>query len=107
MHKPPGFMVMIGLRPHQLASEQDEDNLDREHDQRDQEDHGGDEDLATEAVVSIVRNLHEGGPSAVRDLRLFIKALQAITDAFMAHDQAGLEDAASEACDVLHNMMSE
>lgn len=106
MHKPPGFMVMIGLRPHQLASEHDEDNPDREHDQH--QDQGGDEDdLASEAIVSIVRNLHEGGPSAVRDLRLFIKALQAITDAFMAHDQAGLEDAASEACDVLHNMMSE
>jgi hypothetical protein len=91
-------MIAVGL-PHGEA--QDEDSLNREHD-----DNGGD-DLATEAIVNIVRSLHEGGPSAVRDLRRLTAALEDISSAFMERDHQGLEDAASDARDVLHEMLTE
>jgi hypothetical protein len=101
----PHFMIAIGLPggPHGEGQddEPNEDNLDREG-------HGGKgDDIATEAIVQIVRNLHEGGPSAVRDLRRFTSALEEICEAFMSHDHQGLEEAASEAVDVLNDMLSE
>jgi hypothetical protein len=100
---------MIGLRPHQVASEQDdEDHLDRERDQHDHEGQdGGDDDIAAEAIVSICRHLHQAGPSAVRDIRGFADALYNLCDRFMQHDRAGLEDAAEHACEALHNLISE
>ena len=98
MPKPASLMIAIGL-PHGEA--QDEDSLDREG-------HGGKgDDIATEAIVQIVRNLHEGGPSAVRDLRRFTLALEGICEAYMAKDSHGVEEAASEAVDVLNDMLSE
>jgi hypothetical protein len=93
----PKLTIEIGA-PHGQA--QDEDGLDRERD-----DNGG--DLATEAILGIVDNLHYGGPSAVRDLRKFTSALEAMCEAFMSRDQGGLEDAASDARDALHTMIQE
>lgn len=98
--KPPTLMIAVGLGRHGEA--QDEDTLDREG-----HGGGGDDDLATEAIVSIVKNLHHGGPSAVRTLRRFTSALDAICEAFMSRDNQGVEEAASEAVDVLNDMLSE
>jgi hypothetical protein len=95
----PHFMIAIGL-PGSPHGENDEDSLDREQD-------GKGDDIATEAIVSIVRNLHEGGPSAVRDLRRFTSALEGICEAYMSRDHHGLEEAASEAVDVLNDMLTE
>jgi hypothetical protein len=108
MHNKPGFVIAIGLRPHQLASEpDDEDHLDRERDQHDHEGQdGGDDDIATEAIVSIVHNLHSAGPSAVRDLRAFTAALEEMCDTFMTHDRAGFEEAACHARDALEQMIN-
>jgi hypothetical protein len=98
MRKPASIMIAVGMPgPH---GENDEDSLDREQD-------GKGDDIATEAIVSIVRNLHEGGPSAVRDLRRFTSALEGICEAYMSRDHQGLEEAASEAVDVLNDMLSE
>jgi hypothetical protein len=99
MPKPTSLMIAIGLPgPH---GEQDEDALNRE-----QDGGGEDNDIATEAIVSIVHNLHLGGPSAVRDLRAFTAALDAMCEAFMARDRKGFEDAASNARDALEGMIS-
>jgi streptomycin 6-kinase len=96
--KPPTLMIAVGFGRH--GEGQDEDNLNRE------QDGDGDDDIATEAIVQIVRNLHEGGPSAVRDLRRFTSALEDICSAFMERDHQGVEEAASEARDVLNDMLS-
>jgi hypothetical protein len=99
MPKPTSLMIAIGLPgPH---GAQDEDSLNRE-----QDGGGEDNDIATEAIVSIVHNLHRGGPSAVRDLRKFTAALEAMCEAFMARDRKGLEDAASDARDALEGMIN-
>jgi streptomycin 6-kinase len=98
MLKPPRIMIAVGL-PH---GESDEDSLNREHD-----DNGGDDDIATEAIVSIVHNLHRGGPSAVRDLRKFTSALESLCEAFMQKDSHGVEEAASDACDALRDMIGD
>jgi hypothetical protein len=99
----PHFMIAIGLPggPHGEDS-QDEDNLQREHDGD-----GGDDDIATEAIVSIVHNLHRGGPSAVRDLRRFTSALEDMCETFMSRDRKGFEDAASDARDALEGMIGD
>ena len=96
MPKPASLMIAIGL-PH--AEGQDEDSLDRE------QDGNGDDDLATEAVMSIVRNLQHGKASAVRELRAFTAALEALCDAFMSRDYHAVGDAASDARDVLNVML--
>ena len=93
-----GFMIAIGLPSH--GEQQDEDSLNRE-----QDDGNGDDDIATEAICSIVRNLHEGGPSAVRDLRAFTSALEEMCETFMSRDRKGFEDAASDARDALEGLM--
>ena len=97
----PKLAITIGMTPHGDDS-QDEDRLDREQDHD-----GGDGDLATEAVASIIQNLHEGGPSAVRDLPRLISAFEDMCQSFMDRDGHALEEAASEARDVLHDMMQE
>ena len=93
-----GFMIAIGLPSHH-GEQQDEDNLNRE-----QDGEGGD-DIATEAICSIVHNLHSGGPSAVRDLRAFTSALEEMCETFMARDRKGFEDAASDARDALEDLI--
>jgi len=94
-------MIAIGLPGHHGGA-QDEDALDRERD-----DDGGDDDLATEAVMSIVEDLKTRKASAVRDLRLYIDALAELCDAFVARDYHRVGEAASEARDALHNLISE
>jgi hypothetical protein len=94
-----GFMIAIGL-PHGGQGSQDEDNFNREHDD-------GDGDLVTEAICSIVHSLHEGGPSAVRDLRLFTSALEDLCQTHMDKDYAGLEEAATNASEALRNLISD
>jgi hypothetical protein len=97
MPKPASLMIAIGL-PH--AEGQDEDHLDRE-----QDGNGDDGDLATEAVMNIVRNLQHGKASAVRELRAFTAALEALCDAFMERDYHAVGEAASDARDVLNVML--
>jgi len=94
VRKPVSIAVTVGM-PH--AEERDEDNLSREHN----DDGDGGDDIAT------VHKLHRGGPSAVRDLRKFTSALEAMCEAFMQRDNHGLEDAASDARDALNDMISE
>jgi hypothetical protein len=81
---------MIGM-PHAEEGPQDEDHLSRE------QDNDSDDDIATEAIVSIVHNLHQRGPSAIRDLRAFTEALAEMCEAHIARDRKGFEDAASDA----------
>jgi len=102
MAKPPTLMIAVGLgRPHGEEA-QDEDGLDRERDDGD-----GEDDLATEAVMSIVRNLEHGKASAVRQLRAFTSALEALCQAFMERDYHAVGEAASDARDALTDMLQE
>ena len=100
MPKPASLMIAIGLPGHQ--GEQDEDGLDRE-----REDDGGDGDLATEAVLGILDGLKQGKAAAVRNLRAFTSALEAMCDAFMERDYHAVGDAADAARDALHEMISD
>jgi len=95
-------MIAIGLPSHH--GEQDEDSLNRE---RDGDDGDGEDDLATEAVMSIVRNLEHGKASAVRQLRAFTSALEALCQAFMERDYHAVGEAASDARDALNDMLQE
>ena len=97
----PSIMIAFGLPGPHGEEKPHEDNLHREHDGE------GDDDIATEAIVSIVRNLHQGGPSAVRDLRKFAAALEGMCETFMDRDRKGFEDAASEARDALEGLIGE
>jgi hypothetical protein len=100
MPKPASLMIAIGL-PH--AETQDEDSLDREG-------HGGDgdedSDLATEAVMSILDDLKTRKSSAVRDLRMYIGALDDLCAAFMDRDYHRVGEALSDARDALHKIIS-
>jgi len=96
----PTLMIAIGGLPNPHG-EQDEDGLDRE------QDDGGGDDIATEAIMSIVNRLHHGKASAVRDLRAFTAALDALCEAFMAKDSHGVGEAASDARDALHDLISD
>jgi len=98
MHKP-SFMFAIGLPgPH---GNEDEDSLNREDD-----DNNGD-DVAMEAVCSIVHSLHQEGPSAVRDIRQFISSLDGLCEAYMGHDNAGIEDAAHDVYTALRSLIGD
>ena len=97
----PTLMIAVGFPGGPHSEQQDEDLLNRE------QDGNGDDDIATEAICSIIEKLHRGGPSAVRDLRRHIQALEEVCRAFMDRDQQGLEDAAAEACDALRDMMGD
>jgi hypothetical protein len=95
----PALMISVGI-PSAHGEGQDEDSLDRE-----QDGNGDDGDLATEAVMSIVRNLQHGKAAAVRELRAFTAALEALCDAFMERDYHAVGEAASDARDVLNVML--
>jgi hypothetical protein len=71
--------------------ERDEDNLDRE-------------DCDAEAVLHIIRAMKESGPVGVRAVRLFAESLERMADAFTAHDDDELEEAASDACEALSDL---
>jgi hypothetical protein len=100
---PPKTGFMIAIMPGGPPGEegpQDEDSLSRE------QDGGGANDIATETIVSILRRLHRGGPSAIRDLRAFTAALNAMCEASMARDHKGLEESANDAGDALESMIN-
>jgi hypothetical protein len=92
-------MIAVGLPgPH---GEADEDSLQREHD-----DDGDGDDLATLAIGSILDDLKTRKASAVRDLRLYIDALEELCQAFMDRDYHRVGEAASEARDALHEIIN-
>src|SRR5262249_979241 len=97
----PKFMIAIGVPSHGDEA-RDEDSLNREQDGGD----GGD-DIATEAIMSIFNRLHHGKTAAVRDLPAFTAALEALCEAFTARDYHAVGDAASDARDALHQLISE
>src|SRR5262245_7126281 len=99
MPKPTSIMIAVGMPGHH--GEQDEDSLNRERDDGD-----GNDDIATEAIVSIIHRLHDGKASAVRDVRLFADALAELCDAFMKHDRQRFEEAAHEAHDALSELIN-
>ena len=98
--RPHSLMIAIGLPGRH--GEQDEDGLDRERD-----DNNGDDDIATEAICSIVKHLEHGKASAVRTLRAFTAALDDMCEAFMQRDYHAVGDAADAARDALHNLISD
>jgi hypothetical protein len=102
MAKPPSLTIAIGLPGHH-GEASDEDSLDRER----VDDDGDEDDLATEAIVSIVRNLEHGKAAAVRQLRAFTSALENLCEAFMQRDYHGVGEAASDARDALNDMLQE
>src|SRR5262249_30872942 len=91
--KPTSLMIAISMPSHR--GEQDEDSLNREHG------NDGDDDIATEAIVSILQHLQHGKASAVRLLRQFSAALDDMCEAFMAKDYHAVGDAADAARDAL------
>jgi hypothetical protein len=94
--KPPTLMIAVGLG--RVGEAQDEDSLDRE------QDGNGDGDICTEAILAIISHLHRSGPSAVRDLRRYIGALEEMCRAFMEKDNDALAEAATEACQALRDI---
>ena len=93
-------MIAVGLGgPH---GEADEDSLNREPD-----DSEGGDDLATDAIASIVDHLKHNKASAVRDIRAFTGALEALCQAFMDRDYHAVGDAASDARDALQGLIGE
>jgi hypothetical protein len=91
----PTLMIAVGMGPH---GDSDEDTLDRE------QDGNGDGDICTEAVCAIIQHLLRSGPSAVRDLRRYIGALEEMCRAFMEKDNDALTEAAAEACQALRDI---
>jgi hypothetical protein len=77
----------------------DEDSLEREDE--------GEGDLAEVVVMSLVRSLSDAGPAAVHLLSKLIGSLDEMAEATMAKDHAGLEDAASDAHEVLSKLIEE
>ena len=98
----PSIMIAVGV-PSAHGNDDNEDQLDRE-----QDDDGGDDDsdLATAAVMSILDDLKTRKASAVRDLRAYTAALEEMCDAFMDRDYHRVGEAASEARDALHAIIS-
>ena len=96
----PTLMIAVGVPS---AHGDDEDQLDRE-----QDDDGGDDDsdLATAAVMSILDDFKARKASAVRDLRAYTAALEEMCDAFMDRDYHRVGEAASDARDALHAIIS-
>jgi hypothetical protein len=99
MPKPASLMIAIGLPgPHGG----DEDNLDRENHKAG----NGKGELATQVIHCIVNALDSGGPSAVRDLRTLADCFSAMADAFMDGDNDALGQAAHDAADGLHELLT-
>jgi len=63
-------------------------------------------DLATQVIRSVVHALNEGGPSAVRDLKTLAQCLEEMADAVMDRDGDAFEQAASDAADGLHELLT-
>src|SRR5262245_66127676 len=85
--------IMFGL-PSPLAH--DDNQNDEEHLNRERGDNGGD-DPAAEMVERIAQSLSDRGPGACRRVRQLAAALEAMAEACMQRDSAGLNDAADDA----------
>ena len=99
MRKPASLMIAIGLPGPHGNEGQDEDSLNRE------QDGGNGDDIASEAIVNIVHNLHRGGPLAIRRVRLLARGLEDLCQAVMKKDDYALEEAAADARDALNNLI--
>src|SRR5262245_40432118 len=96
-------MIAIGLpSPH---GEDDEDNLRRENHSDDERSQDGDGDIVEQGIMGIIECLHERGPGAVRQVKLYAQALEAMADAHMSRDDQALEEAASDAYRALHKLV--
>jgi hypothetical protein len=76
----------------------DEDSLGRE---------GDEGDLAETVVMALVRCLADSGPAGVHLLRKFTQALEEMADATMERNHGALEDAASDAHEVLSKLIED
>src|SRR5262245_14494993 len=101
MRKPVRLMIAIGLPS--SHGEDDEDNLRRE-DSDDERSQDGDGDIVEQGIMGILQCLHERGPGAVRQVKLYAQALEAMADAHMSRDEQALQDAASDAYRALHKL---
>lgn len=94
--------LMIAIMPH--AGEPDEDHLERESGER-----GGEEGFgrtsAHDRIANLVAALTREGPSAARKIKLYSTSLMNLVDAFLDRDRHGLEQAAEEAVDHLHELI--
>src|SRR5262245_30527076 len=104
MPRPTSIMIAFGMPGHR-GEESDEDQLNRERD--DGNGNGDDNDTATQAILGIVRELHHGGPLAIRRVRLLARGLEDMCQAVMKKDDYALEEAAADARDALHDLISE
>src|SRR5262245_35406181 len=95
----PTLMIAVGLGGPR-GEQGDEDSLDRERDGN-----GDDNDIATRAILGIVRDLHHGGPLAIRRVRLLARGLEDLCQAVMKKDDYALEEAAADARDALNNLI--
>src|SRR5262245_10399320 len=102
MPKPVRLMIAIGLPS--AHGEDDEDNLQRE-DSGDERSQGGDGDIVEQGIMGILQCLHDRGPGAVRQVRLYAQALEAMADAHMSRDDQALEEAAADAYRALHQLV--
>ena len=103
MPKPTSIMIAFGLPgPH---GDQDEDNLQREDHSDDERSQDGDGDIVEQGIMGILQCLHDRGPGAVRQVRLYAQALEAMADAHMSRDDQALEEAAADAYRALHQLV--
>src|SRR5262249_34572443 len=98
----PAFMIAIGMPS--AHGDEDEDNLRRE-DGDDERSQNGDGDIVEQGIMGILQCLHERGPGAVRQVKLYAQALEAMADAHMSRDDHALEEAASDAYRALHKLV--
>ena len=103
MHKPVRLMIAIGLPS--AHGEEDEDNLQREDHGDDERSQDGDGDIVEQGIMGILQCLHERGPGAARQVRLYAQALEAMADAHMSRDDQALEEAAADAYRALHQLV--
>jgi hypothetical protein len=78
----------------------DEDSLGRE-------DEGEGGDIAEHVVMALVRCLADAGPAGVHLLRKFTQALEEMADATLERNHGALEDAASDAHEVLAKLIED
>src|SRR5262245_64168701 len=79
MHKPVRLMIAIGLPS--AHGEDDEDNLRRKDHGDDGRSQDGDGDIVEQGIMGVIECLHDSGPGAVWQVRLYAQALEAMADA--------------------------
>jgi len=106
MHRPgpPTLMIAIGV-PHAGEPDGDEDHLDREHGDDGGRGEGFGKSPADVRINNLVRALHNGGPAAARVIKLYATSLIHLVDSFLDRDRHGMQEAAEEATDHLHEIV--